>query len=150
MNIGIVGFGYWGKNLVRNFNSLDSCEVSYVCEKDTISAEKCIKLYPNINIVSDYAILLNDEFMNSLSAEDKAHFYEAALRASRTEREKSVADGEEIKNSKEKQKELGIHEVIMWSDDEVAKLRTLLLPLYKQYENFFSFDVLNQIKKLKN
>jgi hypothetical protein len=38
----------------------------------------------------------------------------------------------------------------MWSDDEVAKLRTLLSPLYKQYENFFSFDVLNQIKKLKN
>ena len=66
MNIGIVGFGYWGKNLVRNFNSLDSCEVSYVCEKDTISAEKCIKLYPNINIVSDYAILLNDETLDAI------------------------------------------------------------------------------------
>ena len=95
-------------------------------------------------------ILMNDDLMSSLSTEDKAHFYEAALRASRTEREKSVADGEEIKNSKEKQKELGIHEVIMWWDDAVAKLRTLLSPLYEQYENFFSFDILNQIKKLKN
>jgi TRAP-type transport system periplasmic protein len=95
-------------------------------------------------------ILLNDDFMSSLSAEDKAHFYEAALRASRKERVQSVADGEKIKNSKETQKDLGIQEVIMWSDDEVAKLRTLLSPLYKQYENFFSFDVLNQIKKLKN
>jgi|TARA_R110000796_G_scaffold127484_1_gene242825 TRAP-type C4-dicarboxylate transport system substrate-binding protein len=95
-------------------------------------------------------ILLNDDFMSSLSAEDKAHFSEAALRASRKERVQSVADGEKIKNSKETQEELGIQEVIMWSDDEVAKLQTLLSPLYKQYENFFSFDVLNQIKKLKN
>ena len=62
----------------------------------------------------------------------------------------TLADGEKIKNSKETQEELGIQEVIMWSDDEVAKLQTLLSPLYKQYENFFSFDVLNQIKKLKN
>ena len=95
-------------------------------------------------------ILLNDHFMSSLSTEDKAHFYEAALRASRKERVQSVADGEKIKNSKETQNDLGIEEVIMWSDDEVAKLKTLFSPLYKKYENFFSFDVLNQIKKLKD
>ena len=95
-------------------------------------------------------ILLNDHFMSSLSTEDKAHFYEAALRASRKERVQSVADGEKIKNSKETQNDLGIEEVITWSDDEVAKLKTLFSPLYKKYENFFSFDVLNQIKKLKD
>ena len=95
-------------------------------------------------------ILLNDHFMSSLSTEDKAHFYEAALRASRKERVQSVADGEKIKNSKETQNDLGIEEVIMWSDDEVAKLKTLLSPLYKKYENFFSFDILNQIKKLND
>ena len=52
------------------------------------------------------AILLNDAFMNSLSAEDKAHFYEAALKASRTERAQSVADAEVIKTSKVKVKSL--------------------------------------------
>jgi len=95
------------------------------------------------------SILLNDSFMNSLSKEDQGHFYEAALRASRTERTRSIAEGEEIKNSKEIQKGLGIKEVIKWSDDEIEKLRTLLSPLYAQYENFFSFDILNEIKKLK-
>jgi len=92
-------------------------------------------------------ILCNDEFMSSLSDEDRAHFYEAALRASRVERVQSVLDAEEIKASKEKQNELGIKEVIMWSDEEIEKLKNLWSPLYKRYENFFSFDILNKIKK---
>ena len=93
------------------------------------------------------AILLNDEFMNTLSEEDKANFYEAGLSASRTERAQSVADAEEIKTSKSKQNELGITQVISWSDEETAKLKEIWAPLYKKYENFFSFDILNKIKK---
>ena len=64
--IGIVGYGYWGKNLVRNFNGLDSCDLFYVCEKNASLAEKCIKLYPNIKVVSDYAILLNDDTLDAI------------------------------------------------------------------------------------
>ena len=93
------------------------------------------------------AILLNDEFMSSLSAEEKEHFYKAGLKAARTERTQSVADAEEIKTSESKQKELGIEEVITWSEDEIEKLKNLWAPLYKQYENFFSFDILDKIKK---
>ena len=64
--IGIVGYGYWGKNLVRNFNGLDSCDLVYVCEKNASLAEKCIKLYPNIKVVSDYDILLNDDTLDAI------------------------------------------------------------------------------------
>ena len=55
-------------------------------------------------------ILLNDDFWNSLTVEDQGHMKTAGLYASRTERTKSVADAEEIKTSKNKQKELGIEE----------------------------------------
>ena len=71
----------------------------------------------------------------------------AGLYASRTERIKSVADAEEIKTSKNKQKELGIEEVITWSDEEIEKLSKLWSPLYKKYNNFFGNDILNRIKK---
>ena len=93
------------------------------------------------------AILLNDDFMNSLSTEDKDHFYSAALKASRTERAQSVADAEEIKTSKVKQDELGIKEVITWSDSEIEKLQSIWSPLYEKYQDSFSFDILDQIKK---
>ncbi len=93
------------------------------------------------------AILLNDDFMNSLSTEDKDHFYTAALKASRTERAQSVADAEEIRTSKSKQEELGIAEVIQWSDSEIEKLKNIWSPLHEKYQNFFSFDILDKIKK---
>ena len=31
--------------------------------------------------------------------------------------------------------------------NEIEKLKNLWAPLYKQYENFFSFDILDKIKK---
>lgn len=66
IKVGIVGYGYWGKNLVRNFNGLDSCDLVYVCEKNASLAEKCTKLYPNIKVVSDYDILLNDDTVDAI------------------------------------------------------------------------------------
>ena len=35
--IGVVGCGYWGPNLVRNFSALSRCELRAVC--DTNSAQ---------------------------------------------------------------------------------------------------------------
>jgi len=92
-------------------------------------------------------ILMNDEFYNSLSKEDKEHFYEAALRASRVERVRSVEDAELIKSNKDKQKSLGIEELITWPDSEIEKLKSTWAPLYDKYKNFFSFDILNKIRK---
>jgi len=92
-------------------------------------------------------ILLSDDFWNSLTTEDQDHMRTAGLYASRTERIKSVADAEEIKTSKNKQKELGIEEVIEWSDEEIEKLSKLWSPLYNKYNKFFGKDILNRIKK---
>ena len=66
INVGIIGFGYWGKNLVRNFMSLDICEVTYVCEKNSLSAERCIKLYPSVKVLSDYNVLLNEDKVDAI------------------------------------------------------------------------------------
>ena len=43
MKIAVVGCGYWGKNLVRNFSELDALE--YVCDSDAGTAEKIAKQY---------------------------------------------------------------------------------------------------------
>ena len=36
INIAIIGLGYWGPNLLRNFNNNESCNVVKVCEKNPI------------------------------------------------------------------------------------------------------------------
>ncbi|MFL2580183.1 MAG: Gfo/Idh/MocA family protein [Parvicellaceae bacterium] len=66
VKVGIVGFGYWGNNLVRNFNNLPSCEVKYVCEKKPLNAKKCSSLYSNINVVDDLNILINDDEVDAV------------------------------------------------------------------------------------
>lgn len=66
INLAIVGYGYWGKNLVRNFYYLDGCHIEYVCEKNIKTAEKCSSTYPNINVVDDVETLLNDQNVDAI------------------------------------------------------------------------------------
>jgi predicted dehydrogenase len=58
IRISIVGYGYWGKNLVRNFNSLNTCELVSVCEQNEENAKKCATLYPQIKIERDFETVL--------------------------------------------------------------------------------------------
>ena len=60
VQVAIVGYGYWGKNLVRNFNGLESCSIKYVCESHAGNAARCAKLYPNLQVIPDYHTVIND------------------------------------------------------------------------------------------
>ena len=33
INIGVIGYGYWGPNIVRNFSSLDGAKVEAICDR---------------------------------------------------------------------------------------------------------------------
>src|SRR5207253_712222 len=39
VNVAVVGLGYWGPNLVRNFASLENAEVTVLCDQDSKRAE---------------------------------------------------------------------------------------------------------------
>lgn len=51
--MGVIGYGYWGPNIVRNFNSLDELKVVSVCDKKADTAKKVQKNYPTIEVCSD-------------------------------------------------------------------------------------------------
>ena len=34
INVGLIGFGYWGPNLIRNFSGLLDCQGKYACDVD--------------------------------------------------------------------------------------------------------------------
>lgn len=53
MNIGVIGLGYWGNNLVRNFNNLNSCSLFAIADKDELQLEKFSKLYKDTLTFSD-------------------------------------------------------------------------------------------------
>ena len=55
-SIAVVGCGYWGKNLVRNFYELNSLYAIFDIDKKRLKSFQ--EKYSNLNIFSDYKILL--------------------------------------------------------------------------------------------
>jgi predicted dehydrogenase len=60
INIGVVGCGYWGPNLIRNFRSLPGCYVKLACDADPKRLAYVRQLYPEIKPVSDFDELIKD------------------------------------------------------------------------------------------
>ena len=54
LNIGIVGCGYWGPNLIRNFVQMNETEVLRVADLDEDRLKKMKELYPQVNTTKKY------------------------------------------------------------------------------------------------
>jgi len=50
MNFGVIGYGYWGPNVVRNLASLEDCQVLKIAEMSPTARERAQKAYPGINV----------------------------------------------------------------------------------------------------
>jgi predicted dehydrogenase len=48
LRIGVIGYGYWGPNIVRNFHTQDGSEVVMVCDKSAKCEERLRKAFPGI------------------------------------------------------------------------------------------------------
>ena len=59
-NLAVAGCGYWGPNLIRNFNALSDCEVRTICDRDTSRLDHMKELYPHIRTTTEYTDLIED------------------------------------------------------------------------------------------
>lgn len=58
IRVGVIGFGYWGPNIVRNFHGQDHSSVVAVCDKNPKSLQRVKNGYPGIYCTSDANELL--------------------------------------------------------------------------------------------
>ena len=58
INIAILGYGYWGHNLVRNFHKLFNCNISYIVDKDINKLNEA-KLVNIINMQNLFYKIIN-------------------------------------------------------------------------------------------
>ena len=66
MNIGIIGYGYWGPNLVRNFSSLQNCKVSAIAEANETRHELIAKQYKDVKIYLSAEELIKDNLIDAV------------------------------------------------------------------------------------
>ncbi len=60
LGIGLVGYGYWGPNLLRNYIACEQAEVKYVCDKDAKRLQKAKQACPSASITERIGDLLGD------------------------------------------------------------------------------------------
>ena len=66
VRVGVVGLGYWGPNLARNFDRLPGAELAYCCDLDEANLAKARSQYPNTTVTDDYAQLLGDDTLDAV------------------------------------------------------------------------------------
>jgi predicted dehydrogenase len=76
LNVAVVGAGYWGKNLVRNFATAKRCNLKYVCDLDkkVLAAQK--KNFPFVETTSELGDVLSDTEIDAVvvATEVPTHF----------------------------------------------------------------------------
>lgn len=65
--IGVVGYGYWGPNLVRNFSELEDARVARVVDRDPKRLEGVRRRYPAVQTSTRFEDLLEDPAIDAIA-----------------------------------------------------------------------------------
>ena len=66
VQIGVVGLGYWGPNLARNFAAIAGCELRWLCDRDEQAREKLLAAFPGARATGELEDLLGDEELDAV------------------------------------------------------------------------------------
>ena len=58
MNVGVIGYGYWGPNLVRNLAAIPGCRLTWVADRDAAVQARVRATHPEMHVTGDAAELL--------------------------------------------------------------------------------------------
>ena len=58
IRLGVIGYGYWGPQIVRNFHNLETSQVTAVCDKSPKALRRVQQAYPEIKVSQDITDVL--------------------------------------------------------------------------------------------
>jgi predicted dehydrogenase len=64
--IGVVGLGYWGPNLARNFDRLPGAELRWICDQSQEARERFAPAFPDARVSGDLDELLADPELDAV------------------------------------------------------------------------------------
>src|SRR5947208_17004504 len=80
VNVAVVGVGYWGKNLVRNFHDLGA--LALLCDARRSVEEACSQTYEGVPFCREFATVLSNPSIGAVAlATPAATHYEMARAA---------------------------------------------------------------------
>ena len=73
IKLGLIGGGYWGKNLIREFNNTKSLHT--ICDINKEALKKYNELYPNVDTTTNWDDVLNNKEINCVCIALPAHMH---------------------------------------------------------------------------
>ncbi|MBN9662336.1 MAG: Gfo/Idh/MocA family oxidoreductase [Acidobacteria bacterium] len=67
LRVGVIGYGYWGPNVVRNFHSLGSAKVVSICDQSEASLRRAKQAYPDVHVTTDCSELLSSPEIDAIA-----------------------------------------------------------------------------------
>jgi predicted dehydrogenase len=82
IQVGLVGCGYWGPNLVRNLRQTPECQLKTVCDTSESRLHHMCRLYPEVTMTNQFSDLLQDSDLDAIVIATPVRFhYEMAKAA---------------------------------------------------------------------
>jgi predicted dehydrogenase len=67
IRFGVIGYGYWGPNVVRNLSNLDYSQVAIVCDSSPNSRNRVEKAYSNVRVCADSAEVVTSNDIDAVA-----------------------------------------------------------------------------------
>ena len=80
--VGVVGCGYWGPNLIRNFKALPGCSITKVCDLNQDRLKHIKSLYPEVETETDFQRMVDDPCLDALAIATSARLHFPMAKAS--------------------------------------------------------------------
>lgn len=67
IRVGVIGYGYWGPNIVRNFHGQEHTRVEMVCDKSPAALTRVKRNYPAVGVTTDPCEILNSPSIDAVA-----------------------------------------------------------------------------------
>src|SRR5580704_8302541 len=67
LKFGVIGYGYWGPNIVRNLSGIEGCSVSVVCDPSPAARARAERAHHGVRVVSDSAEIMSDPTIDAVA-----------------------------------------------------------------------------------
>jgi predicted dehydrogenase len=66
IRVGIIGFGYWGPQITRNFHNTGDCQISVICDKSPEAQRRIQRAYPDVRTTCDPSEVLRSPHIDAV------------------------------------------------------------------------------------
>ena len=67
VRFGVIGYGYWGPNIVRNVSGLENGHLVTICDQNAAALKRASKVYPGVTLTSDAREILTSPDIDAVA-----------------------------------------------------------------------------------